>query len=96
MNAGAAKALRERGSSLLPPGVLSVAGQFDRGTTIAVCDEAGAVIAAGRSSYSSVDIARIKGLQSGEARAIVDNDYGDEVIHRDNLVLVDHEVDQKT
>ncbi len=94
VNAGAASALLQRGSSLLPPGVLSVAGQFERGTNIAVCDEQGTVIAAGRSNYSSADVERIKGLQSGEARAIVDNDYGDEVIHRNNLVLVDNDSDQ--
>ena len=94
VNAGAVSALRERGSSLLPPGVLSVSGQFERGTNVAICDEAGTVVAAGRSSYSSADIAKIKGLQSSEARSIVDNDYGDEVIHRNNLVLVDHDSDQ--
>ena len=94
VNSGAVSALLQRGSSLLPPGVLSVSGQFERGTNIAVCDEGGTVIAAGRANYSSADVERIKGLQSGEARAIVDNDYGDEVIHRNNMVLVDHDSDQ--
>ena len=60
----------------------------------AICDEAGTVVAAGRSNYSSADVDKIKGLQSSEARSIVDNDYGDEVIHRNNLVLVDHDSDQ--
>ena len=94
VNAGATSALLQRGSSLLPPGILSVSGQFERGTNIAVCDERGAVIAAGRTNYSSADVERIKGLRSGEARAIVDNDYGDEVIHRNHLVLVGHDSDQ--
>ena len=79
------------GDNLLPPGIVSVSGQFERGTNIVVCDEGRTVIAAGRSNYSSADVERIKGLRSGEARAIVDNDYGDEVIHRNNLVLVDHD-----
>ncbi len=94
VNAGAASALLQRGSSLLPPGILSVSGQFERGTNIAVCDEGGTVIAAGRSNYSSADVEKIKGLRSGEARGIVDNDYGDEVIHRNNLVLVDRDSDR--
>lgn len=88
VNAGAATALVEKGSSLLPPGIVDVHGSFERGEFVAIADSEGDVIAAGRTSYGSVDIRSIKGLRSAEAHEKLDNDYGDEIVHRNNLVLV--------
>lgn len=84
---GAANALR-RGSSLLPVGVRSVTGKFDCGDTVRVVDSSGAEIARGLVNYNSVDLVRIVGKQSGEIEAILGGDFTDEVIHRNNLVLI--------
>ena len=88
VNAGAATALVENGSSLLPPGIVDVRGSFERGAFVAIADSEGEVIAAGRSSYGSDDIRSIMGLRSAEAHEKLDNDYGDEIVHRNNLALV--------
>ena len=83
---GAAGALR-RGSSLLPVGVSQVAGEFERGDTVAVFDQAGRELARGLVNYHAGELERIRGRRSGEIEAILGYAYGDEVIHRDQLVL---------
>jgi glutamate 5-kinase len=88
VNPGATTALVKKGSSLLPPGIVDVHGTFERGAFVAIADNEGDVIAAGRSNYGSDDIRSIMGLRSAEAHEKLDNDYGDEVVHRNNLVLV--------
>jgi glutamate 5-kinase len=84
---GAAGALR-KGSSLLPVGVRSVSGVFGCGDTVKVVDPSGAEIARGLVNYGSSDLSRIVGKQSVEIEAILGGDYADEVIHRNNLVLI--------
>ena len=85
---GAAKALCERGKSLLPSGVLGVLGRFDRGATVAVIDPAGRQIARGLTNYSSQDIERIKGLKSTQVQSLLGKAASDEIIHRNNMTLV--------
>lgn len=88
VNAGAKKALCTAGSSLLPAGVVAVEGVFDAGDVIYVLDENGNEIARGLTNYASDDCQKIKGCQSGEiARKIGFKNY-DEVIHRNNIVLL--------
>jgi len=87
VDAGARQALR-KGSSLLPVGVKSVTGEFDQGDTVKVVDSSGTEIARGLVNYSTADLARIAGKQSGEIETILGSDYDDEVIHRNNLVLL--------
>ncbi|MFC0409778.1 glutamate 5-kinase [Roseomonas elaeocarpi] len=87
VDAGAVRALRN-GSSLLPAGIRSVAGQFERGDAVAVRDEAGHVIAHGLSAYDAAATGRIAGRQSDEIEAILGLRGRDEVIHRDDLVLL--------
>lgn len=89
VNAGAARALVHEGGSLLPPGITAVTGHFERGEYIAVRSSSGAAIAAGRSNYSSDDVSQIKGLRSGQARDLLETDYGDEVIHRNHMVIIE-------
>lgn len=89
VNEGAATALVKDGRSLLPIGITSVQGVFDRGEYIAVHSPEGQVIAAGRTNYSAMDVDRMKGLRSTVARRRVGSDLGDEVIHRNNMVIVD-------
>lgn len=86
VDAGAAKALRA-GKSLLPAGVKSVVGQFQRGDALVVRDPSGAEIARGLSAYSSLDAERLKGRQSQEIEAVLGYRGRDELIHRDDLVV---------
>ena len=87
VDAGAARALA-RGSSLLPAGVRGVSGEFHRGDPVSVRDESGAELARGLSAYDSADAARIAGHRSEEIEAILGWRGRDEVIHRDDLVLL--------
>jgi glutamate 5-kinase len=84
---GAARALRD-GKSLLPAGVTQVRGRFDRGDAVAVRDPDGLEIARGLAAYSSTDAERIRGRRSGELEALLGYRGRDEMIHRDDLVLV--------
>ena len=87
VNDGAASALK-RGGSLLPIGVTQVSGEFDRGDTVRVLDEKGHELARGITSYSSADLARLRGHHSDDIESLLGYDYGDEVIHRNDLVLL--------
>ncbi|MCS6933273.1 MAG: glutamate 5-kinase [Acetobacteraceae bacterium] len=84
---GAARALR-RGSSLLPAGVRAVSGSFSRGDAVSIRDASGAELARGLSAYDSADAARIAGHRSDEIEAILGWRGRDEMVHRDDLVLL--------
>ena len=84
---GAARALA-RGSSLLPAGVRAVAGSFERGDAVEVRGADGALLARGLSAYNSADAARIIGHRSEQIEAILGWRGRDELIHRDDLVLL--------
>jgi glutamate 5-kinase len=84
---GAALALQE-GSSLLPVGMVDVSGDFARGETVGVWDPQGREVACGLVNYKAADCARLCGLQSHQIEAELGYFYGDEVIHRNNLVLL--------
>ncbi len=85
---GACGALREKGKSLLAAGVTGISGAFDVGAAVRIRDRSGKDIACGLVNYSSGDLGRIKGCKSSEIRAILGRKDFDEVIHRDNLVLL--------
>jgi glutamate 5-kinase len=85
---GARKVLSGHGRSLLPSGILSVEGEFDRGSSIRVCGPDGTEFARGLADYSSAELERLVGHKSGEIESILGYKYGDEVIHRDNLVVL--------
>jgi glutamate 5-kinase len=84
---GAAQALR-KGGSLLPVGVHQLEGNFERGDTVRVTGPSGREIARGLVNYGSVDLSRILGHRSDEIEKMLGFDYGDEVIHRNNMVLL--------
>jgi glutamate 5-kinase len=86
VDAGAEAALK-RGTSLLPPGVAAVEGQFERGDPVVVKNRAGIVIGRGLSAYSAADARAIAGHKSGEIEAILGYRGRDEMIHRDDLVM---------
>jgi len=85
---GAANALRQ-GKSLLPAGVVSVDGAFERGDCVVVRTRAGTEAGRGLSAYASGDIERIAGHKSGEIAAILGYRGRNEIIHRDDLVLTE-------
>ncbi|MDE2582539.1 MAG: glutamate 5-kinase [Rhodospirillales bacterium] len=87
VDAGAARALAA-GRSLLPAGVRSVEGAFERGDPVLVRGPDGTALARGLSAYASADAARIAGHKSDEIEAILGWRGRDEMIHRDDLVLV--------
>jgi len=91
VDAGAARALRENGASLLPGGVVDALGEFRRGDMIEVRvdGEGGAsCVARGISQYSALDLRRIGRRHTRDIEAILGYTYGDNVIHRDDLVLL--------
>jgi glutamate 5-kinase len=85
---GARTVLSRHGRSLLPSGVIRVEGDFDRGDCVRVCAPGGMEFARGLTDYSHKEIDRIKGRKSSEIEEILGYRYGDEVIHRDNLVVL--------
>jgi glutamate 5-kinase len=88
VDAGAGRVLRQEGRSLLASGVVKVEGVFERGAGIRVCDQDGSEFARGIADYSSSEIERIMGHKSLEIEEILGYRYGDELIHRDNFVLL--------
>ncbi len=88
VDSGAARALREKGSSLLPAGVVSVEGAFDRGDTISILDFDHNPIARGVSRYRSQDLERIKGCKSDEISQRLGYAYGPVAVHRNDLILL--------
>lgn len=86
IDAGAAKALLEKGKSLLPSGVTGVEGNFDMGNTVSVVHE-GREIARGIINYSAREVEAIKGLKTSEIEKVLGYKDFDEVIHRNNMVL---------
>jgi len=86
VDAGALKALMG-GRSLLPAGVTSVEGEFERGDALRVLSPDGREVARGLSAYSAADARRIMRHKSGEIEALLGYRGRDEMIHRDDLVL---------
>ena len=90
VDAGAAQALLHQGKSLLAVGVTAVVGDFDRGQTVRLVGPEGTEVARGITHYHAKDLAAIRGHRSDEIAAILGYEYGPEVVHRDDLVLVEH------
>jgi len=87
IDAGALRALLE-GRSLLPAGVTGTRGRFDRGDTVSVLAADGSEVARGIIAYSDGDAARIMGRRSSEIAELLGFRRRDEMIHRDDLVLL--------
>src|SRR4051794_8899496 len=85
VDAGAARVLREAGSSLLPVGVVEVEGPFVAGDAVeVVCD--GELVGKGVVNYSAAELARIKGLKTAAVQELLPH-ASDEAVHRDQFVL---------
>jgi glutamate 5-kinase len=88
LDAGAVRALRNEGKSLLPVGIINVSGEFERGTVVAVLDVNGQDIARGLINYSATETRRIAGHSSSEIESLLGYVDEPELIHRDNLILL--------
>jgi glutamate 5-kinase len=86
---GAVRAVEQGGKSLLPAGIAEVRGVFGIGDSIACCSVDGRELARGLVAYSSEDIRRIAGQPTDAIRQVLGYSNGDEVIHRDDLVLIE-------
>ncbi len=88
VDAGAEKAVTGAGKSLLPSGVVGFTGDFKRGDALEIVSLSGKIIARGLSNFSSGDFARIIGKKSSEIHKILGEDADEEIIHRDNMTLL--------
>ena len=84
---GAVQALRQ-GGSLLPVGLRKIEGTFERGDSVRIVGQSGREIARGLVNYASIDLVKICGEKSDNIEKILGFAYGDEVIHRNNMVLL--------
>ena len=89
VDSGAKAALQKQNKSLLPAGIVQVKGRFERGDVLGIIDSEGNRIATGITDYSSVDVKKIMSSRSDKIESILGYGYGDEVVHRDNLVILD-------
>jgi len=85
---GAREVLSRQGKSLLPSGIVAIEGKFGRGSSVRICDTAGVEFARGIVDYSQREVAMLAGRQSSEIEDILGYRYSDEIIHRDNLVIL--------
>ncbi|MEM0964242.1 MAG: PUA domain-containing protein, partial [Bacteroidota bacterium] len=86
---GAVRALRQRGASLLPSGVVAVDGDIRPGDPVEIADADGGVVARGIVRYSAAELARVLGRHSAEVEAVLGHAGSTTVVHRDDLVLTD-------
>jgi len=85
---GAKKAVVQRGKSLLPSGVVKIKGSFDRGDLVTCVGPRGKEFARGLVNYSASELEKIKGLRSDRIEIALGYKYSDEVIHRNDLVVL--------
>ena len=88
VDGGAVNAIVLRGRSLLPAGVIDVRGSFGRGEIVSILDPAGGRVACGIVNYSSDEVRLIKGLRSDRISSTLGHQYGDEVVHRNNMAVL--------
>lgn len=88
VDAGALQAIVKQGKSLLPIGITAVSGDFRSGNAVQVLGPDGTEVARGISNYGSHEVQVIQGQRSGEIESLLGYSYYDEVVHRDDLVLL--------
>jgi glutamate 5-kinase len=85
---GAKKAVVQKGKSLLPSGIVEVHGPFDRGDSVSCLGPRGKEFARGLVNYSASELKKIRGLRTDQIEPTLGYRYSDEVIHRDDLVVL--------
>ncbi|MFC1860413.1 glutamate 5-kinase [Chloroflexota bacterium] len=88
VDSGAARALKRQNRSLLATGIKGVEAEFQRGDVVTIYDRKGAILGCGITNYSSADVEKIKGAHSKKITDLLGYDYGAEVVHRNNLVVL--------
>jgi glutamate 5-kinase len=88
VDAGARRAIESGSKSLLAIGVVEVVGEFEKGDVVSIRDPAGHEFARGLTNYAATEAQAIRGLRTEQARKAIGSALYDEVIHRDNLVLI--------
>jgi glutamate 5-kinase len=88
VDAGARQALESGSKSLLAIGIVDVVGEFGKGDVVGIHDPDGREFARGLTNYTTADARRIQGLRTHDARRVLGSAVYDEVVHRDNLVLI--------
>jgi len=88
VDAGARAAVQEKGKSLLAIGIVGVQGTFNKGEVVALCDTEGTEFARGLTNYSAADVGKIVGLKTEKIGEVLGAVPYEEVIHRDNLVVI--------
>lgn len=87
-DAGAARALRTNGPSLLAIGIVEIEGKFGKGDVVSVRDQNGEEVARGLTNYDAEELRKIKGLRSESIAEVLGHRPYEEVIHRDNMALI--------
>jgi glutamate 5-kinase len=85
---GAVDAIREHNRSLLPAGIREVQGTFDRGDVVYIANLNDEQVGYGMTNYGYHDLQRIKGERTDRIREILGHHYGDEAVHRSNMVIL--------
>lgn len=88
IDGGACSAVSNKGASLLAKGITGIDGDFDKGDAVMLCDEKGQQLAKGICQYGAVELRKIKGMHSLQIEAVLGYCPSEEVVHRDDLVLV--------
>jgi glutamate 5-kinase len=88
LDAGAVRALSRQGRSLLPAGIVSVTGEFQRGDTVSILDKHQREVGRGIVAYGSADLQRIRGLHSDAVADRLGYTYGPAVVHRNDMALL--------
>ncbi|MCL1037278.1 glutamate 5-kinase [Shewanella submarina] len=88
LDEGAVNAVANKGRSLLSKGVVSVEGEFERGDTLELTDANGRVFARGLARYNAAAMQKIAGKHSDDIESLLGYDYGDAVVHRNDMVVL--------
>jgi glutamate 5-kinase len=89
LDRGAAEALRSKGRSLLASGIRDVRGEFASGDCVSLLDAEGLEFGRGLVNYPAADVLKVKGMRSQEIPRVLGYKVADEIIHRDNFVLIE-------
>ena len=88
VDAGARHALESGSRSLLAIGIVEVVGEFDKGDVVGIRDDQGQEFARGLTNYATAEARLIRGMRTEQARQTLEGAVYDEVVHKDNLVLI--------
>jgi len=89
LDRGAADALRSKGRSLLASGIREVRGEFASGDCVSLLDSDGVEFGRGLVNYPAADVLKVKGMRSQEIPRVLGYKVADEIVHRDNFVLIE-------